>query len=112
MARTRAATLSVSSVEARGRRCGGSCAPGGFQGRVFHGGLFQGRAQCSTGHTHTAQCGVSGCNVAGVQTASQPQIINEGVTSAPQRQQAIRVTDSQGRTYYLVPQSQYESSTK
>lgn len=103
------ATLCVSSVEARGRRCGGgSC--GVFQGRLFHGGHVFGN-HCGTGgcnvagHVHTSQCGPNGCIVQGT---LMPRI-EEGTTSPRSTPtQAIQVRDSQGRIYYLVPQSQYE----
>lgn len=101
-----ALTISVSSVEARGR-CRG-CG----SGSIFHrhascaGGCTTGNA---SGHIHTAECGPKGCTIAGILT--QPNNIVE--VTGPQtqeylRQGPIQVRDSQGRIYYLVPQSQYQ----
>lgn len=112
------ATLSVSSVEARGRRCGGgSC--GSFQSRNTGCGVFQGGHIFGHRHVHTAQCGVNGCNAGGVVvqgttwTGPNPQIVEEGTTSPQSAPAAIQVRDSQGRIriYYLIPQNQYEKLT-
>lgn len=111
-----ALTISVSSVEARGR-CRGGCGGGIFQGKIFQGGFRHSSSSgCNTttaGHVHTAECGATGCNVAGTWPSKMP-VVEEGITSPRQiiPQQAIQVRDSQGRIYYLVPQNQYEKLQK
>lgn len=102
-----ALTISVSSVEARGR-CRGGCGSG-----IFHGGIFHRHASCNSGscatgsvpgHVHTAECGPKGCTIAGVW--AQPNNIVEVTGPQNHGQGSIQVRDNQGRIYYLVPQNQ------